>query len=251
MLRKVIQYGFIFTVVLVMAAGCSTPLPTVPAAANTPVPATQPAAVSAAPTSATVSTSPTKAPANAPASTTGAVSLQIVPDKSEVRYRVREQLAQVSLPSDAIGKTNSVTGAIVGKLDGTIDASQSKFVVDLRTLQSDRSQRDNFLKRSVLQTDQYPNAVFVPKEAPGLPLNLPPSGPVSFKLTGDLTIRNVTKPVTWDVTCDAPQGNQGMCHATTSFKFEYFNIQQPSVPVVLSIVDNITLEMDAMLQKAG
>ncbi len=249
MFRKVIQYGFIFVAMLVWVAGCSSAQPAAPVAPNTIAPASQPAAVSAAPTAA-APLSTTAAPANSSTSS-GAVTLQIVPDKSQVRYRVREQLAQVSLPSDAIGKTSSITGTIVGKLDGTIDASLSKFIVDLRTLQSDRSQRDNFLKRGVLQTDQYPDAVFVPKEAPGLPLNFPPSGPVTFKLSGDLTIRNVTKPVTWDVTCDAPQGNQGTCHATTSFKFEYFNIQQPSVPVVLSIVDNITLEMDAVFQKAG
>lgn len=250
MFRKSIKYGFIFVAMLVLTVGCSSAQPAAPVAPNTAAPASQPTAISAAPTI-TAPLSSTAAPTNSSASASGAVTLQIVPDKSEVRYRVREQLAQVSLPSDAIGKTNSITGSIVGKLDGTIDASQSKFVVDLRTLQSDRSQRDNFLKRGVLQTDQYPNAVFVPKEAPGLPLNFPPSGPVSFKLSGDLTIRNVTKPVTWDVTCDAPQGSQGTCHATTSFKFEYFNIQQPSVPVVLSIVDNITLEMDAVFQKAS
>ena len=235
---------------LVLAAGCSSAQPAAPVAPNATAPVSQPTAVSAAPTIAAPLASPTNAPKSS-VSGSGPVTLQIVPDKSEVRYRVREQLAQVSLPSDAIGKTNSITGTIVGKLDGTIDPSQSKFVVDLRTLQSDRSQRDNFLRRGVLQTDQFPNAVFVPKEAPGLPLNFPPSGPVSFKLSGDLTIRNVTKPVTWDVTCDAPQGNQGTCHATTSFKFGYFNIQQPSVPVVLSIVDNITLEMDAVLQKTS
>ena len=35
--------------------------------------------------------------------------------------------------------------------------------------------------------------------------------------------------------------------AKTSFKFEDFNLTQPRVPVVLSIEDNITLEMDVAI----
>jgi polyisoprenoid-binding protein YceI len=102
----------------------------------------------------------------------------------------------------------------------------------------------------VLQTDKYPNAVFVPTKVEALPLSLPPASNVSFKLIGDLTIRDVTKPVTWDVTCES-QGNQGTCHATTSITFGDFNITQPRVPLVLSIQDHITLETDLDLQPAN
>lgn len=188
---------------------------------------------------------------SAPAASGGdTIKLVIVPEKSSAQYRVREQLASVSLPSDAIGKTSAISGQIVGKPDGTIDSSQSKFVVDLRTLQSDRSQRDGFLRRNTLQSDQYPNAVFVPTSQTGLPVPVPTSGQATFKLMGDLTIRNVTKQVTWDVTCQG-QGNEGTCHGSTTFPFEYFNLDQPRVPVVLSVEDHITLEFDLTLQKAG
>ena len=166
------------------------------------------------------------------------------------RYRVREQLANVSLPNDAIGRTNAISGTIAGKPDGSIISSESKFVVDLSTLKSDRSQRDGFIKGNVLQTNQYPNAVFVPTQQTGATFPLPASGQVTFKLTGDMTIRNVTKPVTWDVACQA-QGTEGLCHATTSFTFEYFDMAPPRVPIVLSVVDNINLEVDAALSQAG
>jgi polyisoprenoid-binding protein YceI len=127
-------------------------------------------------------------------------------------------------------------------------SSESKFVVNLASLKSDRSQRDNFIKRGVLQTDQYPTAVFVPTQVTGLPSTLPSSGIVSFKLTGDLTIRDVTKPVTWDVTANV-QGNDVTGQATTNFKFEDFSLTQPKVPVVLSVEDNIKLELDMDLQR--
>jgi polyisoprenoid-binding protein YceI len=79
---------------------------------------------------------------------------------------------------------------------------------------------------------------------------MPPSLQGSFKLVGDLTIRNVTKQVTWEATCQVQNSQaEGTCHATTSFTLEYFNLSQPQVARVLSIVDNITLEVDLDLKR--
>jgi polyisoprenoid-binding protein YceI len=161
---------------------------------------------------------------------------------------VREQLANISFPTDAIGKTSSVSGSLAIQPDGKILSDQSKFVVDLSSLQSDKSMRDNFVRGNVLQTNQYPQAVFVPTSVSGLPSPLPQSGSVTFQLTGDLTIRNVTKPATWDVKAEV-QGNQVTGLATTTFTFEDFNLSQPRVPVVLSVEDHITLELNFTLQK--
>lgn len=246
---------FVYTIVAValgiVIAACapaqSALSPTLAPAGAQTAPTAQSATTS--PVSATVAPAPTTASTSS-AAATDTIKLTAVPGKSEARYRVREQLAQVPLPSDAIGKTAQISGTIVGKADGSIVSSDSKFSVDLNSLTSDRSQRDSFIKRSVLQTTQYPNAVFVPTQVQGLPLQIPPTGPVTFKLVGDLTVRNVTKPVTWDVKCD-PQGDQGTCTATTSFTFGYFGLQQPQVPVVLSVQDNITLEVDIALQRAS
>jgi polyisoprenoid-binding protein YceI len=252
MVRSVIQFGLFLLGVVLLVSGCAS-TPGAPVAA---APTGEPTAVQSAPTvepttdHSAPATNSTAAAPTAANQTGGIVKLEVVPEKSQARYRVREQLASLPLPSDAIGKTSAITGTIVGKTDGSISASESKFVVDLSTLQSDRSQRDNFLRRNVLETDQYPDATFVPTQATGLPSSFPSSGKASFKLTGDLTIRNVTKPVTWDVTCQG-QATEGLCNATTSFNFEYFNLTQPHVSVVLSIVDNITLEVDMYLRRVG
>ncbi len=217
------------------------------ACATTPTPVPQP---TAAPTQATAPTliPPTTAPTKAASASGDTVKLVMVPGKNEARYRVREQLANVSLPNDAIGATKEISGTIIGKLDGTIVSAQSKFRVDMRTLKSDRDQRDNFLRRNVLETDRFPFSEFVPLEAPGLPLKLPADGKVEFKLIGDLTIRDVTKRVTWDAK-GTVVGDEATGTAATSFNFAYFNLTRPSVPVVLSIEDNIKLELDIVLKR--
>ncbi len=81
-----------------------------------------------------------------------------------------------------------------------------------------------------------------------MPLKLPASGDVAFKLIGNLTIRDVTKPATWDVSGKV-SGNTATGTATTTFTFEDFNLTQPHVARVLSIVDSIRLELDLTLQR--
>lgn len=227
------------------------------AASPTAAPPTSAPAATAVPPAATATAAPAAAsdagaPTTAPASSgdVQTIKLVIVPDKSEARYRVREQLAGVSLPSDAIGKTNAITGQIVGKTDGTILSDQSEFVVDVRTLTSDQAMRDGFIQRSTLQSSQYPTVKFVPTSAPGLPLTPPASGPATFDLIGNLTVRDVTKPTTWKASCTLDSSQTvGTCSATTTFTFADFGLEQPRVARVLSIEDNITLEVDLTLQR--
>ncbi len=174
--------------------------------------------------------------------------LTLVPGQNEARYRVREQLVGVPLPSDAVGVTRDVTGTLVVRTDGTILSAESKVQVDLHTLKSDQSRRDNFIRRNTLQTDRFPFAVFVPTEIRGLTLPLPESGEVAFQLIGDLTIRDVTRQVTWEVKARI-EGEEAVGQATTSFPFAMFNLTQPRVPVVLSVEDNIRLELDFHIQR--
>jgi polyisoprenoid-binding protein YceI len=196
----------------------------------------------------------TETPAAAGSSSTGAsgagVKYVLVPSKSEASYQVREQLAQKDLPSDAIGKTNAIEGSVTLNPDGTVDQANSKFTVDLSTLKTDSGMRDNYVRRNILMTDQNPQAVFVPKEIKGLPADISQSGSVTFQVIGDLTINNVTKSVTWDVTGTNNAGDAAGI-ATTSFTFEDFNLNQPRVPVVLSVVDKITLNVTVTMQRSG
>ncbi len=75
-------------------------------------------------------------------------------------------------------------------------------------------------------------------------------GAASFKLTGNLTLLNVTRPVSWDF-AGSVNGNEVRGKATTTFTFEDFNLNRPQAPVVLSIEDHITLEVDLTLQRQG
>lgn len=193
---------------------------------------------------ATVKT-PTPAASRAILSATSAAAIHYVtaPAGNAARYRVREQLVGVDLPNDAIGETKSVTGAISADARGNVLPAESKFVIDVTNLVSDKQRRDGYVRGRVLETDQYPTVTFVPRSIRGLSAPVPTSGNRTFDVLGDLTVRNVTKPTTWHVTAlFSGAGVTGT--AKTGFTFNDFSIQQPHVPVVLSVGDSIHLELD-------
>ena len=172
-------------------------------------------------------------------------------DGNEARYRVREQLVGIDLPSDAIGKTSRVEGSLLIGADGKLVRDSSRFTVDLKTLESDQARRDGFIKRNTIQTDSFPNAVFVPTASQGLPAVLPATGDLAFTLTGDMTIHGVTRPTTWQVKAKRIASGAVTGTATTEFKFGDFGMTIPKVGRVISVDDRIVLEYDFNLVPQG
>jgi len=186
------------------------------------------------------------APANATAPALAGLHLTVATTGNEARYRIREQLVQVDLPNDAIGKTTEISGGIGVGTDGKIIPAESKFVVGVGSLKSDRDRRDGYVRGRVLETDQYPTVEFTPTGFRGLPAKLPTSGSHKFDVIGNLTVHGVTRPTTWHVTAE-PKNGQVAGSAFTLFTFADFSMQQPRVPIVLSVADTIRLEYDFTL----
>ena len=256
------------TLIIIAALGlillaCSSPAPT-----PTPVPPTptampptptamQPTATAMPPTPAPVApTQPPEPPAPTPTEATSAstdaqdeeadqpevLTFNLVEGQNEARYLAEEQLARIGF-NVAVGKTSDVTGTIAIRTDGTIVADQSKIVVDLRTLTSDSDRRDGFIQGRTLRTAEFPHAELVLTEAKGLSDPLPNSGDVQFQLIGDLTVRGVAKPTTWDVEAEIT-GNELIGTAVTKVTITGFGMDLPLVGSVLSIEDEIDLEID-------
>jgi polyisoprenoid-binding protein YceI len=164
---------------------------------------------------------------------------------TRARYKVREQLAGISFPSDAVGTTEAVTGAIVVKPDGSIDAAQSKLIVDLKALTSDQQMRDGYIQNRTLETAKFPTMEFVPKRAVGLPAPLPAGmqAQAGFQLIGDMTLHGVTKEATWNVVATFGNDQVGG-RATTTIDFPTFNLTKPSLARIMSVDDKIELEIE-------
>ena len=102
------------------------------------------------------------------------------------------------------------------------DFSDAKinFIVDINSINTDNENRDNHLK-----SDDFFNAAKFP-QMKFESISFTPQGNNKYKLNGNLTIRDVTKPVTFDVTYGgtANMGNMvkaGFKAKTTINRFDY------------------------------
>jgi polyisoprenoid-binding protein YceI len=216
-----------------LAVCASYVLPT--AAQNPPAPQTTPAAPGRA-----GGAPPPPAPSPAP----NGLKLELV-DGTKATYRVQEQLAGINFPSEAAGSTSAVSGAIAIGPDGNINSAQSKFTVDLRTFKSDQDLRDGYIRTRVFDTEKFPLAEFVPRRAQGLTYPFPSGAgaQAGFQLIGDMTIRGVTKELTWLVVTTFSGDNIGG-RAKTTFDFATFALPKPQLARLLSVDDKINLDVE-------
>lgn len=233
---------------LILAACSGSPTPATPAAdsssdlaaeATTNAPA-QGAAASDAVTD-TASSDAAAAPA-------GPRTFTIVPDQSNVSYHVQEEFLSRMLEKYGIAaghsNTTGATKAIEGQLE--LDMSNlsaplgaSHFQVDLSTLTSDQSLRDRWLRSSSFIASA-PTAEFTATGVEGAPTGYTEGEEVGFKLNGDLTVNNVTQPVTFDVTAKLA-GNTITGTATAQLTMTDFGVEPPNFIDTLTVQDDFQI----------
>jgi polyisoprenoid-binding protein YceI len=152
-------------------------------------------------------------------------------------------LVGVDLPNDAVGATQSIAGTLVVDANGAVVRDSSRITVNITGLKSDKDRRDNFIKRRTMETEKFPTVELIPTALRGLTARPADGATTTFELLADLTVHGVTKPTTWKVTAKS-EGPDLVGSATTAFTFKDFSLDQPKVPVVLSVADTIKLEYD-------
>ena len=190
------------------------------------------------------------ATATAAAATTAAAgtAFEVVGAESSAGYVAQEELTGVGA-AEAIGTTNSVAGRVVLDAAGA-PTDGTRIDVDLRTLTSDEPRRDNYLRGNSLETDAYPLATFVATGVENWPGALVEGRTATFNLLGDLTIRDVTRPVTWETTATLT-GSTLRGAATTTIRLEDFAIEPPVVGPVVSIDESIRLDLSITAVRAS
>jgi polyisoprenoid-binding protein YceI len=165
---------------------------------------------------------------------------------SFVGYRVQEQLVGGAIDQTATGRTSDITGSLT--VSGT-SVENVSVTADLRTLTSDRSQRDNAIKDRGLESNRFPEAKFA-LTAPIQEPNLPAAGEtVNTTARGDFTLHGVTKQVEipvqgrWD-------GRDVQVVGRLHIVFADYGIQAPTSPVVASIDNQGDMEFQIFFRRA-
>jgi len=218
------------------------------------LPSTAPAASAAAGGATTApgaSAGVSLAPASAAAIDAGSLpGSWTITDGSVAGYRVRERLASLSADSDAVGRTNCITGAatIAAAADG-LSVANASFSVDMTSLASDRQMRDNRLRSDGIQTDQFPTSTFKLTQPVALPADAASGTPFDVTLHGDLTLHGVTKTV--DIPAKAQlNGSEIQVVGSLSFPFSDYQINAPNIGGFVAVQDQGTLEFQVNLARS-
>ncbi len=195
-----------------------------------------------APTLAPLAAAPTAASADANTSASAQL-YKIDPAQSEVRYQVNETLFnQNNRFNTAIGKTKGIAGELRVNFTQPSQSQIGDIVIDISQFTSDESRRDNFIRRTGLESAKYPQATFKTTSIAGLPDTVAVGDDIKLTITGDLTVKETTKPVTWNV--ELKVGDKQLTgSASTQILMSDFGVGPLKLPI-LATEDQVKLSFD-------
>lgn len=235
--------------VAVLAACQAAPAQTTeqPAAAEEPAaeaPAEEPAEEPAAEEPAAEAETAAEEPASEPdtEASAGPQTFVIDSESSEARFLIDEVL--MGNDKTVVGTTSMVEGSI--QLDPANPGATeiSTISIDASDFTTDSDRRNGAIRRFILHTGDYQFITFEPTAIEGLPDSVAVGDALNLVVTGDLTIRDLTNPVYFEVTVDVASEELLVGTANTSVTRSDFDLTIPEVPNVTDVQDVVGLEFD-------
>ena len=225
---------------------------------------TENAAEAYPPPTAVIETESYPQPANAPESypepsgeegssdgAAGSRTFQVVTEESDASYTVEEEFfggAVSRLGKELglfvpIGVTQEVNGQLTLNLDGAPVLESGEIIVDINQLTSDDNRRDNRIRERALQSATYPIATFVATSIEGAPESYQDGEEVTFLLLGDITIREITQPATFEVTASLTEDTiKGV--ATSQLLMTDFGFDPPSMTDMFTVQNEVLVTVN-------
>ncbi len=209
------------------------------------------APVTAPPVSTTTTIAATPEPEEPAESPTGETAVgegsrvfSIIPGESEARFILQEDLSGSRI--DVIGTTTEVAGEISADPDDLSTAAVGTIVINVRTLSTGNGFRDRAIRGNILDSaqDEFEFSTFVPTLVSGLPGSVEVGEAFVFSIEGDLTVKDVTSPVVFDVDAVMTDADTVTGLASTTVTQSQFGISIQAPAQVANITEEIVLELD-------
>lgn len=180
----------------------------------------------------------------APELASGGTIFNIVPEESEVRFILSEVLS--GQPTIVTGVTNQVAGQLLVDFANPASTQVGTIRINVRTMETDNDLRNRAIRSQILMSarPEFEFAEFTPTALSGLPEQVTMGEPVSFQITGDLTVRGITNSVTFDATVTPVSETRLEGSASTVVQRAMYEMQIPRVPNVADVSEDVTLELD-------
>jgi polyisoprenoid-binding protein YceI len=160
-----------------------------------------------------------------------------------VGFRVRETLAGLG-EVDAVGRTPEVTGVLT--IDGTT-VTAVDIVADLAALTTDDSRRDGKV-RGALGTSEFPTATFRLTQPLDLGDGADAGEAVAVEAAGELTIRDITRPVTFPLQARLVD-DIVVVVGSLRIEFADYGVKVPTAPIVLSADEFGDIELQLFFRR--
>jgi polyisoprenoid-binding protein YceI len=178
----------------------------------------------------------------APSGLEEASLFRIDPAASEVRFSIDEILR--GSPNTVIGSTREVSGELVANQAEPALSTIGPISIDAGSFVTDNGFRDRAIDQFILQASSYPTLTFVSTAIAEIPAAVAPGESLTFSVTGDLTIREITLPVTFEVSLNVESPDRLTGTATATIQRSDFALTIPSVPQVAEVSEEVILQID-------
>ena len=166
---------------------------------------------------------------------------EISQDNSQVSFELDEDLRGVR--TTVLGSTDQVAGQISLDPSDLSTVQVGTIQVNARTLTTDNDFRNRAIQNEILDSGSYEYITFTPTAVTGLPDSTGLNDTVSFTIVGDLTIRDTTQQVAFEVTATLVSQTELRGTASVTISRQDFGLTIPSVPQVANVEDEVNLEI--------
>ncbi|MCY4071526.1 MAG: YceI family protein [Chloroflexi bacterium] len=180
------------------------------------------------------------------------VEFSIIAEESQATFTLEEDLRGAR--TTVVGATNEVAGLITVNLADPAASSIGAIIINARTLETDNNFRNRAIRGQILKSaqDAYEFIVFEPRELHNFSADSIAVGQtITFDVSGDLTVVDVTRTVTFtaEVTLDSESQLSGL--ATVNVLHADFGLTIPDVPSVANITDDVDLALQFVARAGG
>ncbi len=169
-------------------------------------------------------------------------------DASSATFSLDEELR--GSPTTVVGTSGIVLGRIEIDPDDLSNSQIGEILINARDFETDSGLRNRAIRGPILDTDAFEFISFVPSAIEGLEGAASVGDEFTFTVSGDLTIRDITQPVTFDVTAVLTSDRTIEGTATTVVERGPFELVIPSVPSVANVSEEVQLSLDFVAESA-
>lgn len=171
----------------------------------------------------------------------GPRTFALVPDETTARFRIEERLR--NRPNTVVGSASVVRGEIIIDPEDPRGVQLGLVEIDAATFVTDNELRDSSIRGLILESAVYPTITFVATSIDGLPDVAGVGDRLTLEVTGDLTIRRITRSVAFRVVVEVAAPDRLEGEAEAAILRSDYGLTIPEVPNVAEVGEEVQLRL--------